>query len=161
MNSPLTLPHMSIHSWICFWCIFSSWGGLFFQLFFFSSCYQLLKCVESIPIGPHKRLKSVSTPIGPFKALLLVHTKGSNLWALPLVATDLRHWERCSVLINTEQAVDKCCSSSNRSKHKVKMKTSVQNWWIQDCWWLFSGWSVIWNMLFLKWNIYLSDDGEV
>ena len=61
-----------------------------------------------------------------WKALLLVRTKGSNLWALPLVATDLRHWERCSILINYEQAVDKCCSSSNSSKHKVKMKTPVQ-----------------------------------
>ena len=37
-----------------------SWVRLLIQAFL---CY-LLKCVESTPIGPHKRLKCVSTPIG-------------------------------------------------------------------------------------------------
>ena len=98
----LALPHMSINSWICFWCILFTFQQLrrtfvpAFFLFFLLSIAQMCgkhsywseqksqKCVhshwsvESTPIGPHKRLKSVSTSIGRhwFEALREVLSSG-------------------------------------------------------------------------------------
>ena len=51
--------------------------------------------------------------------------------------TDLppkRQEETPPEMTNQELAVDKCCSRSNSSELKVKMKTSVQSWWTQEGW---------------------------
>ena len=53
---------------ICFWCILITFQQLRRTFLSAFLCYQLLKCVESTPIGQRERLKCVkSTPIGPRK----------------------------------------------------------------------------------------------